>query len=127
MSVGRAVGCAKGAQEVGFIVIVEYTHYKIDVGRRESFEKAYVRAVEALVSSSQCLAYELSHCTEDPDYYTLRIEWDSEEGHLKGFRSSSEFKRFFALVEPFVKDIKEMRHYEVIWAVERSQPASSHA
>ena len=40
--------------------------------------------------------------------------WDSEEGHLKGFRSSPEFKLFFASVQPYVKDIEEMRHYQVI-------------
>jgi quinol monooxygenase YgiN len=95
-------------------MIVEYTRYKIDPERYDRFEKAYKSAAESLGASSHCLAYELSHCTEDPDYYTLRIEWDSEEGHLKGFRTSPEFKTFFAAVQPYVKDIQEMRHYQVI-------------
>jgi quinol monooxygenase YgiN len=95
-------------------VIVEYTRYKIDQERRSAFEKNYKKAGESLAASRHCLAYELSHCTEVPDYYTLRIEWDSEEGHLKGFRSSAEFKAFFASVQPYVKDIEEMRHYQVI-------------
>ena len=107
-------------------MIVEYTRYKIDEKRRALFEGAYEKAGEALRSSSHCQRYELSHCTEDPNYYTLRIEWDSEEGHLKGFRGSPEFKTFFALVQPYVKDIEEMRHYEVISAGEKSQAASSH-
>lgn len=108
-------------------MIVEYTRYKIDEKRRVLFERAYEKAGEALSSSSHCLRYELSHCTEDPDHYTLRIEWDSEEGHLKGFRSSPEFKTFFALVQPYVKDIEEMRHYQMISAGKKSQSASSHA
>ena len=95
-------------------MVVEYTRYKIDGTRRAAFEKDYRNAGEALASSSHCLSYELSHCTEDPDHYTLRIEWDSEDGHLKGFRPSKEFKAFFAFVQPYVKDIEEMRHYEVI-------------
>ena len=41
----------------------------------------------------------------------LRIEWDSAEGHLQGFRRSPEFQRFFAAVRPYVGDIAEMRHY----------------
>src|SRR6267143_2750235 len=73
------------------------------------------------VASTHCLAYELSHFTEDPDRYILRIEWDSEEGHLKGFRSSPEFRAFFAAVQPFVKDIEEMRHYEVLSASTKSK------
>jgi quinol monooxygenase YgiN len=97
-------------------MIVEYTRYKIDAGRQDTFEKAYKKAAESLGASNHCQAYELSRCTEDRDYYTLRIEWDSEEGHLKGFRTSSEFKIFFAAVQPYVKDIQEMRHYQVIMA-----------
>jgi hemoglobin len=95
-------------------MIVEYTRYKIDEQRRGTFEQAYKKAVEPLAASSHYLAHELSHCTEAPDCYVLRIEWDSEEGHLKGFRSSPEFKSFFASIQPFVKDIEEMRHYQVL-------------
>ncbi len=97
-------------------MIVEYTRYKIDEQRRGTFEKDYKKAGESLKASGHCLAYELSHCTEDPAYYVLRIEWDSEEGRLKGFRTSAEFKSFFASVQPYVKHIEEMRHYQVFSA-----------
>lgn len=106
-------------------MIVEYTRYKIDEKQRTLFERVYEKAGEALSSSSHCLRYELSRCTEDPEHYTLRIEWDSEEGHLKGFRTSPEFKLFFALVQLYSKHIEEMRHYKVIEANEKSQSASS--
>jgi len=100
-------------------MIVEYTRYEIDEQRRGAFEKAYKKAVEPLAASSRCLAYELSHCTEVPEYYVLRIEWDSEEGHLRGFRSSPEFRSFFASIQPYVKDIEEMRHYQVLSAARK--------
>jgi quinol monooxygenase YgiN len=102
------------------VMIVEYARYKIDEQRCSVFESAYKKAVESLGASSHCLAYELSHCKEDPEHYTLRIEWDSEEGHLKGFRTSPEFKSFFASVQSYVKDIEEMRHYQVISAGRKS-------
>ena len=102
-------------------MIVEYTRYKIDSTRREVFETAYQNAVGSLEASSHCVAYELSRCTEDSDDYILRIEWDSEEGHLKGFRSSPEFKAFFAAVQPFVEDIEEMRHYQVMSAIRKGK------
>lgn len=91
-------------------MIVEYTRYKIDEKRRPLFKRVYEKAGEALASSIHCLRYELSHCAEDPGYYILRIEWDSEEGHLQGFRTGPEFKTFFALVQPYVNDIEEMHH-----------------
>jgi quinol monooxygenase YgiN len=94
-------------------VIVEYIRYNIDEARRNAFEKAYVQAGQSLTASTHCLSYELSRCTEDARQYILRIEWDSADGHMKGFRSSPEFKTFFAAIQPYVKDIEEMRHYEV--------------
>ncbi len=106
-------------------MIVEYTRYKVDEMRRETFETVYKIACASLEASSHCLAYELSHCTEDPDHYILRIEWDSEEGHLKGFRTSLEFKSFLASVQPYVKDIEEMRHYQVISSGRKASTASA--
>ena len=94
-------------------MIVEYLRYTIAEADRAAFEASYGRAQAALARSPHCLGYELARCVEDPGSYILRIEWDSAEGHLKGFRSSPEFREFFADVRPFVGAIAEMRHYEV--------------
>jgi heme-degrading monooxygenase HmoA len=79
-------------------LIVEYIRYAIPDSRRHAFERGYAEAEAALVASPNCLGFELARCTEDPARYTLRIEWDSPEGHLHGFRKSSEFRTFFAAV-----------------------------
>jgi quinol monooxygenase YgiN len=94
-------------------MIVEYTRYKIPKQRYKEFEAAYEKVQESLKAAPHCLRYEISHCVEDPDYYTLRIEWDSTDGHIKGFRTSQEFRPFFEAVKPFFNDIQEMRHYEI--------------
>jgi quinol monooxygenase YgiN len=93
-------------------VIVEYVRYTIPAERRDAFERGYGEAQAALAASAHCLGYELARCVDDPTQYVLRIEWDSAEGHLQGFRRSPEFRAFFAAVRPFVDDIAEMRHYE---------------
>lgn len=54
---------------------------------------------------------------EEPDQFILRLEWDSEDGHLKGFRSSPEFGAFFAHVRPYVHDIEEMRQHKLTQVV----------
>ena len=94
-------------------MVVEYIRYSIDNGRAEGFEDAYRRGAEALRASEHCERYEVSRCSEDPTQHVVRIEWDSEEGHLSGFRQSPEFRHFFEAVGPFVNDIEEMRHYQV--------------
>jgi quinol monooxygenase YgiN len=99
-------------------MVVEYIRYSIDDGRAEAFERAYRRASEALQASEHCERYEVSRCSEDPTQHVVRIEWDSEEGHLAGFRQSPEFRTFFEAVGPFVHDIDEMRHYQVMLSSE---------
>lgn len=94
-------------------MIVEYIRYKIAEGRAGDFVQAYDKAAESLRASRHCLGFELSRCSEAPEHFILRIQWDSSEGHLQGFRKSPEFGPFFAAVKPFLSDIEEMRHYEL--------------
>ena len=106
-------------------MIVEYVRYTIDEGRAEAFEAAYARAAPSLDASPHCLAYELSRCVEAPESYVLRIEWDSVEGHMQGFRRSAEFAAFFAAIRPYVGDIAEMRHYAPTAVGARGQAVSA--
>ena len=94
-------------------MIVEYIRYKIPEARHKEFEAAYDKAQASLNASSHCLAYEVTHGVEEHDNYIVRIEWDSEEGHMKGFRTSPEFQSVFAAVSPFFNDIQEMKHYAI--------------
>jgi quinol monooxygenase YgiN len=106
-------------------MIVEYVRYTIDEARAEAFEAAYAQAAAALDASPHCLAYELSRCVEAPESYVLRIEWDSAEGHMQGFRRGAEFGAFFAAIRPYVGDIAEMRHYAPTGVGARKQTAAA--
>ena len=101
-------------------MIVEYIRYEI--ANAEPFLVAYETARPALDGSPHCLGYELSRCEEDPTSFILRIEWDSTEGHLQGFRKSAAFAGFFAAVRPFFDDIREMRHYAPTAIARRNFP-----
>src|SRR5262245_30482768 len=94
-------------------MIVEYIRYNIEPAQARDFLSAYETASKSLKDSPHCLGYELTQCTEARESFILRIHWDSEDGHLKGFRTSPQFKPFFAAIQPFVKEIQEMRHYEL--------------
>lgn len=100
-------------------MIVEYIRYKISRERHREFEEAYANASVSLNASKHCQMYELTHCTEEPELYVLRIEWDSLDGHMNGFRSSPEFREFFRHVQPFFNNIQEMRHYELTKVTKR--------
>jgi quinol monooxygenase YgiN len=94
-------------------MIVEYIRYEIPQDRHQAFVDAYADAAAELRASRHCLRYELSQCVEEPSSFVVRIEWDSLDGHMKGFRAEPEFPPFFAKVKPFFDQIREMRHYTV--------------
>jgi len=94
-------------------MIVEYIRYKVPLAQADRFEQDYAEAARSLDVSVHCLRYELTRCLDEPSSYILRIEWDSEEGHMQGFRHSAEFRSFFAAIKPYVDMIEEMRHYRL--------------
>jgi quinol monooxygenase YgiN len=94
-------------------MIVEYIRYKVPSDDAARLIKAYEVAGSSLQASSHCLGFELSRCSESSETFVLRILWDSADGHLEGFRTSHEFGPFFQAIQPFVKSIEEMRHYEL--------------
>lgn len=95
-------------------MIIEYIRYRIPEQQATAFLQAYKQAQHALQASPHCLRYELSRCLEEPARHVLRIEWDSVEGHLQGFRRSEHFRVFLGHVRPFVEHIEEMQHYEML-------------
>lgn len=81
-------------------MIVEYIRYKIDPSRSGEFDNAYRRARALLDASLHCRRWEASRCVDEPEKQIVRIEWDSVEGHLQGFRQSDDFKPFLEATPP---------------------------
>jgi heme-degrading monooxygenase HmoA len=94
-------------------MIVEYIRYKIDPSRTGEFDDAYRSAGALLDASPHCQRWEATRCVDEPEKQIVRIEWDSAEGHLQGFRQSADFKPFLEATGPFYNDIEEMTHYQV--------------
>jgi hemoglobin len=95
-------------------MVVEYIRYNVSgKERRDELVGAYHHAAMALDQAPECLAYELSVCEKDETSAILRIEWKSTEAHLQGFRKSAVFGEFFRAISGFVKEIAEMRHYQL--------------
>ncbi|MGH8931381.1 MAG: putative quinol monooxygenase [Egibacteraceae bacterium] len=94
-------------------MVVEYIRYLIPAARAAEFEEAYRRAGQVLDVDPHCLRYEVAKGVEEPEHFVVRIEWDSVEGHERGFRSGPGFGEFLSFVQPFFSAIEEMKHYEV--------------
>jgi quinol monooxygenase YgiN len=94
-------------------MIIEYIRYKIPGGETEKFLADYKLACVSLEESAVCLGYEITHCEEDREQFIVRIKWTSTADHLNVFRKSAEFKTFFQHIQPYLKQIEEMRHYQL--------------
>ena len=94
-------------------MVVEYIRYTVPAGEAEQFERAYHEAGTVLDADKHCLRYEIARGVEEPEHFVVRIEWDSIDGHERGFRASPRFAEFFSAIKPFFSEIDEMKHYEV--------------
>jgi len=93
-------------------MIVEYIRYTVEnEARQKELIAAYFVAAKSLDASPECLGYELTVCEEDATSLVLRIEWQSTEAHMEGFRKGVNFGPFFKAIGGFLKEITEMRHY----------------
>lgn len=92
-------------------MVVEYIRYTVPAERSAEFERAYQKAGVVLDADPHCLRWELTQGVEEPEHFVVRIEWDSVEGHERGFRRSPGFREFYASVSPFFSAIDEMKHY----------------
>ncbi|MET0336485.1 MAG: antibiotic biosynthesis monooxygenase [Caulobacter sp.] len=98
---------------------IEYIRYRLAEHTAAELTNAYAGAEAFLKAAPQCLAFDLSHCEEDPALMTLRIVWTSTQEHLTGFRKGEHFPGFLACIRPFIAEIVEMNHYAptaVAWA-----------
>jgi len=90
---------------------VEYIRYELAAHQPEDLVRAYTIAADALRAAPECMAFELAQCEEAPHSFVLRIEWQSTDAHLQGFRKGPQFPPFLAAIKPFIAEIAEMRHY----------------
>ena len=95
-------------------MIVEYIRYRVSAANHAAFIASYRSAAADLASSPHCLRSEVTQGVEDPDNFIVRIEWDSIEGHERGFRQGPHFAPFFAKVKQFFPNIQEMKHYTIV-------------
>ena len=48
-------------------MVVEYVRFQVPLDTQAGFLEAYQQACDVLANSPYCLAYELSHCQEEPE------------------------------------------------------------
>ncbi|HEY6794859.1 MAG TPA: antibiotic biosynthesis monooxygenase family protein [Kineosporiaceae bacterium] len=90
-------------------MILEIAVFTIKPGHADAFAAAYHRAAELIASSPGCLSTRMTRGVENPDEFTLLVEWETLEAHLEGFRGSDRFHRWRAAIGEHL-DGADVRH-----------------
>lgn len=92
--------------------VVEIIRYNLPEEKAKDFATIYREVSNYLAVSPYCRSYQVLRGVEDTNRFIIVIEWDSVEGHEKGFTNSADFSKFITPLRTYLQYIEEMKHYE---------------
>ena len=96
-------------------MILEAASLQVKPGQSTAFELAF-REAQAIISSMPgYLSHELQRCLEREGQYLLLVRWESVAAHEEGFRKSSQYQQWKALLHHFYDPVPTVLHYEQVW------------
>jgi heme-degrading monooxygenase HmoA len=98
-------------------MILESAQLDVKPGQAAAFEAAFDEAKAIISSMPGFVALELQRCIENRQRYLLLVKWETLEHHTIGFRTSSEYQRWKALLHHFYDPFPTVEHYETVYAV----------
>jgi heme-degrading monooxygenase HmoA len=95
-------------------VILESAVLDVKASQSEAFEASF-REAQAIISSMPgYLSHELLSCIESPGRYLLLVRWETLQDHTVGFRGSSDYQRWKALLHHYYDPFPTVEHYDAI-------------
>ena len=101
-------------------MILEIADIRIHPGQNAAFEAAIAHgASEVIAHAKGFKGYKVNRSIESPERYVLQIFWETLEDHTVGFRESSAFTQWRAIVGPFFASAPVVQHFDL---VDKSDP-----
>ncbi|WP_214227723.1 antibiotic biosynthesis monooxygenase [Pedobacter sp. B4-66] len=94
-------------------MILEVAILNIIEGRQLDFENAFKQAQVIISSMQGYISHELQKCIENDHQYILLVKWETLEAHTVGFRASSEYQEWKALLHHFYDPFPVVEHYRI--------------
>nr|WP_296775485.1 antibiotic biosynthesis monooxygenase [Rhodococcus sp. (in: high G+C Gram-positive bacteria)] len=95
-------------------MILEHALLNVIPNRAAEFDVAFAEASSIISSMPGFLSLRLSRGIEQPNLYLLLVEWESIEDHTTGFRQSSEYLQWKALLHHFYEPFPVVEHFEPV-------------
>lgn len=93
-------------------MILEVAILNVKPGRIQQFEKDFQIAAQYISSIERYVKHSLKKCIEVDNQYILLVEWVSVEAHKIGFRQSSQYQKWKALLHNYYDPFPQVLHYE---------------
>lgn len=95
-------------------MILELADIRIHSGQNAAFEEAIQRGLSTVIGLAKGFhGFTVHRCIESQDRYVLQIKWETLEDHTVGFRDSSQFAQWRAIVGPFFAGPPTVEHFEL--------------
>ena len=96
-------------------MILELADFSIQPGQNTAFEEAIQRGLHSVIAHAKgCEGFKLNRCIESRERFVLQIFWTTLEDHTVGFRQSSAFAQWRAIVGPFFAGPPSVEHFELV-------------
>ena len=92
-------------------MILEVALLDVIPGQETAFEAAFHQAQAIIASMKGYQSHQLQRCLETPNRYILLVHWDTLEDHTQGFRGSSEYQEWKALLHHFYDPFPTVEHF----------------
>ena len=94
-------------------MVREIAVFRTREGRAEAFVEAYGRVANVLNDAEGSRGASLHRGVEDPDFFTLIVEWDSVDAHT-ALTQTPQFESFGEAIGPHLAVHPEVRHVEAV-------------
>jgi heme-degrading monooxygenase HmoA len=91
--------------------VLEVAMLNVIPGQESEFELAFKQASKIISSMKGFVHLQLQRCLERPNGYVLMVNWETLEDHTVGFRQSSEYQEWRALLHHFYDPFPTVEHF----------------
>jgi heme-degrading monooxygenase HmoA len=95
-------------------MITEHAVLEVVPGREDEFIAAMDSAKRIIAASPGFVSLRVERCLERPSCFLLLVEWRRLEDHTDGFRGSTAYQDWRALLHHFYDPFPVVEHFETI-------------
>lgn len=95
------------------MTVTEIAHLMCQPGQGDAFEVAVESAVKVITGASAARRCQVFRGVEQPDRFTLMVEWPDVESHSQ-FRASLAFPRYRSFIQDLLVQSPDFAHHRLV-------------